>query len=115
MKAPTFAPVYVLLFPILSEIAQEYGYALAVHGSVQTDFDLIAIPWVLGAKSPEELIQAIAKHLKVLEGSFGTGIDGGDIGDKPHGRIAWKLQLGGMASVDLSVMPRILNREEHNE
>lgn len=44
---PNYAPVYVAaMYPGLCEIFQRHGYALAVHGSVARDLDLLAIPWV---------------------------------------------------------------------
>jgi hypothetical protein len=111
MKKATFAPMYVAIFPQLSRIAQEHGYALAAHGSVNTDFDLIAIPWIEKASEPKDFVKDIAAYLKVLEGTFGTGIDCGPIGDKPHGRIAWKLHLSCGAAIDLSVMPMVKKNE----
>ena len=46
MKPANRAAVYAAaLYPDLAEIAREHGYALAVHGSLARDFDLIAVPW----------------------------------------------------------------------
>lgn len=104
MKKATFAAAYVALFPVLSDIAQKYGYALAVHGSVQTDFDLVAIPWTENATEADPMIDALASHLRLCLGEFGTGRDWTpEI--KPHGRLAWNLFIGAGARIDLSVMP----------
>lgn len=47
MKPANNAPFYAAgLYPKLADIFRSHGYALAVHGSVGTDFDLIAVPWV---------------------------------------------------------------------
>lgn len=61
MKPPTFAPAYVGMYVILSEVAREHGYALAIHGTVSRDFDLIAIPWTETAGDPELLIEKLRK------------------------------------------------------
>lgn len=104
MKAPTFTPAYVALFPVLCEIAREHGYALAVHGSVARDYDLLAVPWTDEATNAETLMLALAKRCHLIYGEFGTGIAGPE--NKPHGRIAWSLLIGAGAYIDLSVMPR---------
>jgi hypothetical protein len=104
MKPANFAPIYVTLYPPLADIAREHGYSLAVHGSVASDFDLIAIPWVETPKPADELVAAFARRLALLEGAFGTSMDT-EPELKPHGRRAWNLYIGGMAKLDLSVMP----------
>jgi hypothetical protein len=104
MKPANFAPIYVTLYPPLADIAREHGYSLAVHGSVASDFDLIAIPWVETPKPADELVAAFARRLALLEGTFGTSMDT-EPELKPHGRRAWNLYIGGMAKLDLSVMP----------
>ena len=38
--------MYALFFERLKQIAKEYGYNLVLHGSMDRDLDLIAIPWV---------------------------------------------------------------------
>lgn len=43
---PNYAPVYAAaLYPEFAKIFQRHGYALAVHGSLARDFDIIGIPW----------------------------------------------------------------------
>lgn len=106
MKPPTFAPAYVALFPVLSEIAQKHGYALCAHGSVQTDFDLLAVPWTDAATDAQTLVDAIAKHCRLCFGIFGTGVDETPE-QKPHGRRAWNLFIGAGSRLDFGVMPRI--------
>lgn len=104
MKEPTFAPVYVSLFPHLAKIANKHGYALAAHGSVVRDMDLVAIPWTDEATDAEILMNAVAEYLKIFTDMFGLAIHGPT--DKPHGRVAWLLATGFGSAIDLSVMPR---------
>ena len=105
MQKPTFAPPYVALFPQLSEIARECGYSLTVHGSVQRDLDLVAIPWTYDAQPAEELVQRFGKYLRVFEDIFGTALHGPE--EKPHGRRAWLFATCFGSAIDLSVMPRV--------
>ena len=96
---PSYAPVYAAaLYPELAVIAREHGYALAVHGSLQRDFDLIAIPWNQDPHTPAEMIAAITSvfNIRVI----------GEPQQKLHGRRAWTLSIGhGECAIDLSFMP----------
>ena len=96
--APSKAPYYCALYPELARIAREHGYALAVHGSLQRDFDLIAIPWVDRPSDPEVVIAAFleAYTLKRV----------GGLESKPHGRLVQTLALSwGESFIDLCFMP----------
>lgn len=65
---PTHAKpqLYAYYFLQLKEIAKEYGYNLVVHGSMNRDLDLIAIPWIDDAKDERDLIQALHSHITGL-------------------------------------------------
>ncbi len=98
--APNYAPTYAAaMYPELAQIARDYGYALAVHGSLARDLDLIAIPWVEDAWEPQQVINAVLQTFPV------TLI--GEVGRKPHGRIAYTLSCGwGHCAIDFQFMPR---------
>lgn len=110
---------YLQLLPDIREAAKACGFAIGLHGSMTKDFDLIAAPWTADAKSPEELIEAIrvAVDGKIIP----TGTKGGrwskelnqfvdaiieNPQKKPCGRLAWNIQLGAGAVLDVSVMPK---------
>jgi len=105
MKKATIAPAYVALFAGLSDVAQKHGYALAAHGSLVTDFDIVAVPWTPGAVSAEELVTAIAKHLTVCSEKVLPGLSEPEV--KPHGRLAWLIPLK-WGAIDISVIPRVI-------
>ena len=54
---------YAHCFEKLKIIAKDYGYNLVLHGSMNRDLDLIAIPWVDNPKDDFEMIQAFDKAL----------------------------------------------------
>ena len=105
------APWYVMAYTKLDRIAWRYGYALALHGSMTRDLDLIAIPWTEDADSPEKLLKAIqrftiqgaSKEIKLSKKLFPT--------KKPHGRTAYSFPIGHEHYLDVSVMPRKVNRK----
>lgn len=103
---PNFGPVYAAaLYPGFARICVDNGYALAVHGSLARDFDLIAIPWTDEASSPDKILDEITTQFAV------TLI--GEVGHKKHGRTAYTLSVGfGECAVDLSFMPRRIWKTE---
>lgn len=101
-KKPTYAPAYMVgIYPALAEKARSMGYALALHGSLKRDLDLIAIPWTEEAAEPAALMAALCEEFD-LEPNTPMGLPGA----KPHGRLAWTIPLWWGAYLDLSVMPR---------
>lgn len=104
---------YVSLLPRLKFRARELGYALAVHGSLARDLDLVAIPWVEDASSAADLVKALMLEIGGtfrIGGRFSGGkivpVDGSIPEKKPHGRMAWTIHLGDFLFIDLSVLPR---------
>lgn len=108
-NGPSYALVYAGIIPVIGEIGRAHGYAIAVHGSMATDLDLVACPWTDEASDAETLIDAIRKHMGCifLEGCLSAPVD------KPHGRRAWSMHFDkksgfavGGPYLDISVMPR---------
>ncbi len=99
--------IYAHILPRVREAAKGLGYAVAVHGTMARDLDLLAVPWVEDAAAPENLVQVIAD---VVGGyMFGDPSIRGEVKDptvQPHGRKSWNICWGGPALIDLSVMPR---------
>lgn len=111
--SPARAAAYVALYPLLQQIAKRHGYALAVHGSLHRDFDLIAVPWIEEASEPLALIQAIKKATATVTHHEEADHHWKDCKptQKPHGRLAYSLHVtnhgmyGGY--FDISVMPKL--------
>ena len=97
---PSFAPVYAAMYPELAAIARKHGYALAVHGSLQRDFDLICIPWVDEPASPDAVMDEIRQSYAEVDVIDKDGVL------KPHGRRVWSIAIGfGWCQLDLGFMP----------
>jgi len=96
--------VYAWIIPQVQKVALEFGYAVAVHGSLVRDLDLLAVPWTDKAKSANKLVEAI--HLRVTGGVLQPAIK------QPHGRTSWAIVLDrSHFYVDLSVMARVPKRK----
>lgn len=102
-KSPTWAPAYMVgIYPRLAEEARRLGYALALHGSLQRDLDVIAVPWRDDAAPAVDLVHALSE---IFDIEPNHPID--EPQQKPHGRLGWSIPLWWGAYVDLSVMPRV--------
>lgn len=107
MKAANFGPFYAAgMYPKLAELFREHGYALAVHGSVGTDFDLIAVPWVDGPVAEPDAVIALLFDRYAFDREDGDRVPQGEA--KPHGRVAYCLHLSfGTCALDISFAPRL--------
>jgi len=98
MKPPNFSPVYAAMYPALSEIARTHGYAMAVHGTMARDFDVICIPWIDSPASPETVVAAMCSDFAL-----------DPVGQpemRQHGRLIYTLAVAfGDCFLDLSFMP----------
>lgn len=102
MKPANYGPFYAAgLYPKLAEVFRSHGYALAVHGSVANDFDLIAVPWIETASDPQTVANECNER-------FAAKFSKADGERRPHGRVAYKLNLSFAAcSLDVSFTPRL--------
>ncbi|HRX37764.1 MAG TPA: hypothetical protein P5337_15335 [Aestuariivirga sp.] len=91
------------ILPPVREAARFNGYAVAVHGSLSRDIDLIAVAWTEDAQPVDQLVDAVRG---AICGVLGNCLLIGEPGQKPHGRIAYTLIHPGFAGeIDLSVIP----------
>lgn len=92
------------ILPAIREVAKFQGYAVAVHGSLKRDIDLIAVAWTDQAYPPDKLVSAICG---AISGVLGNCLQLGDTPTpKPHGRMAYTLiHPGHVGEIDLSVIP----------
>ncbi len=114
--------MYALFFENLKVIANVHGYNLVLHGSMNRDMDLIAIPWVDDPKPELEMIQAFEKYLtgmyseqkehycfSVLPGGRNSYVININRGNK---RGEWFRYFGGDEQyyLDISITPLIINK-----
>ena len=98
MKDANLAPIYCGLYPGLAEIARKHGYALAIHGSLARDFDLICVPWVERPSEPKDVVDEIVNSFALRTvGEPDTSF---------HSRERWTISISyGECFIDLSFMP----------
>ena len=87
----------------IRRVAKALGYAIATHGSLGRDIDLIAVPWVEDAKPPEDLAEQIRA---TVGGHFSHSLAGQHLlANKSHGRLGCCINIGCGIYFDLSIMP----------
>lgn len=98
---------YRAMIAALRHVARRCGYALAVHGSLKTDIDLIAVPWRDSCASSGHLAEEIRKTAEQIIGTARIRECDPKPTEKPCGRLAWSfyLQPDGIEGpyIDLSV------------
>jgi len=89
--------LYAVYFPFLKEIALKYGYNLVIHGSMNRDMDLIAIPWNNELRPHLEMITEMSDF---IGGEIMINDDKRLFSDKPHGRVVYVIDIyrGGYLS-----------------
>lgn len=98
-----------MLIPALRHVAYRCGYALAVHGSLKTDIDLIAVPWRETAVGQAYVAEEIRKTAEQIIGCAVVRKYDPNPEKKPCGRLAWAFYLQPEdiegPYIDLSVFP----------
>ena len=99
--------IYAQLLPKIRGAAKGLGYAIAIHGSMRSDFDLLAVPWVPEARPAQDLVKAVAEAVHgFVIGDVDSRGSLEEPTNQPHGRKSWNICWGGKPMIDLSVMPR---------
>jgi hypothetical protein len=88
--------LYSFYFEVIKEIGLKYGYNIVLHGSMNRDLDLIAIPWeeTIGDKDQmvNDISQAIGGNILMQNRSV-DNTEGDRFGIKPHGRIVYIINV----------------------
>lgn len=103
-----------LILPPMRRAAKDAGYAIAVHGTLNRDIDLVAIPWAEHNVWTKEALRDVL--CGAVRGVIGRCHyhSNKDWTVKPHGRFATTLLAWvgeGTATIDLSVMPTTTKKE----
>jgi hypothetical protein len=95
-----------LILPAMRAVAKKQGYSIAVHGTLNRDIDLVALPWTEQAIDCDQLVSLL---VGAIAGVTGSCLKSSAWVVKPHGRLARVLLVycgESHHSLDLSVMPK---------
>lgn len=108
---------YAQCFLQLKTIAELFGYNLVIHGSMDRDMDLIAIPWGMELKPAIDMVNAMVEYLggHIMEETESAREA---FAKRRHGRRNYVINLnrGGKSTnyddpqyyIDISITPAIL-------
>lgn len=95
------AAFYASIWEDLRNAALNCGWALGLHGSLSSDMDIMAMPWVEGAKPVDEMIKSISdcfvdnpfKDTHVIP-HF----------NKPNGRVVYTINIWAEFYLDINII-----------
>lgn len=93
------AVFYAAIYPELIEKAYECGWALALHGSLASDMDIMAMPWTETATSANELIYKIQE---CFNGAPFLPVR--DEISKPNNRVVYTIPIWSDFYLDINVI-----------
>ena len=96
------AVFYACIWDDFRQAAMDKGWALALHGSLASDMDIMAMPWVEGASSSDEMIEALEDcfdypddaHVFKTEKSL----------DNPNNRVVYTIHIHSDFYIDLNII-----------
>ncbi|MBQ8372020.1 MAG: hypothetical protein IJX38_03680 [Clostridia bacterium] len=95
------ASFYACMWEDIRTVAMDNGWAVALHGSLKSDMDIMAMPWVKECISFKELIEKISKLFKENDMSSQYIIT---YNEKPHNRIVATIPIYDDFYLDISTM-----------
>lgn len=110
---------YASCFEILKETAYDSGYNLIMHGSMNRDLDLIAIPW---RDDPKDELEFIKQLDVILTGKDKETKDEYMFSVLPGGRNSYVIDLFRLDKetwvdfqyyLDISITPLVLSDEQN--
>ena len=96
------AVFWVFQWPALREAAAECGWAVALHGSVVHDLDLMAMPWREDHSTADNLASVLSSIINPNAEDARRSIFK-HAGEKPNGRVVYTI-IGGGSYIDLNVI-----------
>lgn len=101
-------PVYASFYTVARLVCWSYGYSLCLHGSFTLDLDVLAVPWIDNAVTPEKLIHQIEYRTEWSPVRPNASMHS-------HGRMVFTLsskEFNCPRFVDFGIMPRLVSVAE---
>ena len=92
---------YAAMWDDIRQRAMDCGWAVALHGSLAADMDIMAMPWVYEACSFENLVKEVVKLFNGNNIAENYRIS---YGKKSHGRIVATIPIWADFYLDISSM-----------
>ena len=101
------AVFYAAMWDDFRQAAMDKGWALGLHGSLASDMDIMAMPWIENASPVEEMIEALEDCLTQPDSDLWMPTQKHI--DQPNNRIVYTICIFGDFYLDLNVIELDLN------
>ena len=92
---------YACMYEDIRQCAMDCGWAVSLHGSLTSDMDIMAIPWVENAVTFKEMIDRLSKLFKDNDMSSQYVIS---YNEKPHNRVVATIPIWSDFYLDISTI-----------
>ena len=92
---------YACMWEDIRQCAMDCGWAVSLHGSLASDMDIMAMPWVDNAVSFKEMIDRVSKLFKDNDISSQYVIT---YNEKPHNRVVATVPIFADFYLDISTI-----------
>lgn len=98
------AAFYASIWPDIKETATKHGWALGLHGSLNSDMDIMAMPWDENASDTDALIQAISDCFteSIFKDQHTVPFYG-----KSNGRVVYTMTIWSDFYLDINIIDRL--------
>lgn len=98
------AVFYASMWSDFREAALDCGWALGLHGSLSSDMDIMAMPWVEDAKPVEDMINSLERCLTKPDKKL--WVPTAKTKDKPNGRVVYTVHIFSDFYLDINIIER---------
>jgi len=95
------AVFYASMWEDLKNAAMDCGWALGLHGSLNSDMDIMAMPWTKDAKSIEYMIDKLCECFSGNDDLKKTILVSDD---KPNNRVVYTLPIWADFYLDINII-----------
>lgn len=96
------AVFYACMWNDFRQAAMDNGWALGLHGSLNSDMDIMAMAWIDDAKPVEEMIEALENCL--TEPDKDLWVPTRISKDKPNNRVVYTIHIFADFYLDVNVI-----------
>ena len=92
---------YACIWDDIRQCSMDCGWAVALHGSLNSDMDIMAMPWIEEASPFEELIKKISE---LFVGNYNAENFFITYNEKPHNRVVATIPIFADFYLDISTI-----------
>jgi hypothetical protein len=97
------AAFYACMWNDFRQAAMDCGWALALHGSLNSDMDIMAMPWTVNAKSSEYMIEHLIKEC-FFDNEITKQCHSVTRNKKPNNRVVYTIPIFGDFYLDINII-----------